>query len=165
MTFSIRPLAPPDAQEFQDLRLEGFRLQEREFRYAPEDEAELALAEVSARLSRDFIVGAFSDGQMIGIAGLACHDGVKIRHKALLWGMYVRAEFRGTGVADMLMSAILDRARGQVELINLTVMHENRRAVRFYERWGFATYGIEPKSVKLTDGAYLDEALMSRRLD
>jgi GNAT superfamily N-acetyltransferase len=165
MQVSIRRLEPPDAREFQDLRLEGFSLQEREFRYAPEDELKLPIAELNARLSRDFVVGAFTYGQMIGIAGLAFRESVKIRHKALLWGMYVRAEFRGTGVADRLMSAILDRALGRVELINLTVMHENRRALQFYERWGFTTYGVEPRSVKLSDGAYLDEALMSRRLD
>ena len=163
MTFSVRRLTPGDAEEFQTLRLEGFRLQEREFRYAPEDEAELTLADVGARLDRDFVVGVHEDGQMIGIAGLTCLDGVKTRHKALLWGMYVKAQFRGTGAADILMSALIDYARKQVEMVTLTVVHENRRAVQFYERWGFATYAIEPRSVKLLDGTYLDEALMCRQ--
>ena len=162
MTFSVRRLSASDAETFQNLRLEGFRLQEREFRYAPEDEAELTLAEVGARLDRDFVVGVHEDGQMIGIAGLTCLDGVKTRHKALLWGMYVKTEFRGTGAADRLMSSLVDHAHGQVEMIILTVVQENSRAVRFYERWGFAAYGVEPRSMKLTDGTYLDEALMCR---
>ena len=165
MTFSVRRLEASDAETFQNLRLEGFHLQEREFRYAPEDEAGLTLAEVGARLDRDFVVGVHEDGQMIGIAGLTCLDGVKTRHKALLWGMYVRVGFRGAGVADMLMSRIVDHARAQVEKVTLTVMQENCRAVRFYERWGFTTYAIEPRSVKLSDGTYLDEALMCRQFD
>jgi ribosomal protein S18 acetylase RimI-like enzyme len=165
MTLSVRRLAPSDAGAFQDLRLEGFRLQEREFRYAPEDESGLSLSETAARLQRDFVIGVFSGAKIIGIAGLTRHGGVKTQHKALLWGMYVKGEFRGTGAADILMSTILDHARDQVELLTLTVVQENRRAVRFYERWGFATYGVEPRSIKLIDGTYLDEALMARRLD
>jgi ribosomal protein S18 acetylase RimI-like enzyme len=165
MTLSARRLHPSEAEAFQNLRLEGFHLQEREFRYAPEDEAGLNLAEISARLERDFVIGVFSAGQMVGIAGLMRYDGVKTRHKALLWGMYIKRDFRGTGAADMLMSTIIDRARSQVELISLSVVQQNRRAMRFYERWGFTTYGIEPNSIKLPDGTYLDEALMTRRFE
>lgn len=164
-TFAARRLGPSDARAFQDLRLEGFRLQDREFRYAPEDEAGLGLDEISGRLERDFIVGVFSGGQMIGVAGLSRHYGVKTRHKALLWGMYVKREFRGTGAADILMSAILDHARGEVESITLTVVRQNRRAAQFYERWGFTAYGVESKAIKLGDGTYLDEALMARPFD
>lgn len=164
MALTMRRLGAADAAEFQALRLEGFRQHDREFRFAPEDEADVAPGDVAARLTRDFVVGVFDDGTMIGVAGLARFAGVKTRHKALLWGMYVRAEFRGRGAADMLMSAIADHARGLVEAITLTVMSDNRRAMRFYERWGFATYGVEPASVKTADGAYLDEALMIRRV-
>jgi ribosomal protein S18 acetylase RimI-like enzyme len=89
---------------------------------------------------------------------------MRLRHKALLWGMYVKAEFRGTGAADMILSALIDHARDHVEAITLTVVCENQRAVRFYERWGFRKFGVEPASVKLDDGTYLDEALMVRRL-
>jgi ribosomal protein S18 acetylase RimI-like enzyme len=163
MPLMVRRLKPMDASEFQDLRLEGFRLQNREFRFAPEDETEIRLADIEARLERDFVVAVFSGGAMVGVAGLTRFIGVKLRHKALLWGMYVKAEFRGSGAADMLLSSIIDDARHTVEAITLTVVSENRRAVRFYERWEFTTFGVEPASVKLDDGTYLDEALMVRR--
>ncbi len=163
MALTMRRLGSVDAAEFQALRLEGFQLQAREFRFAPEDEAHISLTDIGARLERDFVAGVFDDGRMIGVAGLTRSTGVKTRHKALLWGMYVRAEFRGRGAADMLMSAIVAHAHGLVETITLTVISDNRRAVRFYERWGFAAYGVEPASVKSADGAYLDEALMIRR--
>lgn len=143
--------------------MEGFRLQDREFRIAPEDEAKLSLDVVQARLARDFVVGAFSGDVLMGIAGLTRFAGVKVEHKTLLWGMYLKADFRGSGAADMLMSAMIDQAHSEAEVITLTVVDENRRAVRFYERWGFWKYGVEPASVKLADGSYLDEALMIRR--
>lgn len=147
------------------LRLEGFRLHEREFRYALEDELHLSSAETGARLDRDFVVGVLSDARLIAIAGLGANNGVKTRHKTLLWGMYVQAEFRGSGAADMLMSAIVDHARERAESMHLTVVRSNLRAVRFYERWGFIAYGIEPRSIKLADGSYLDETLMARHFD
>ena len=55
----------------------------------------MPLAEVAARLERDFVAGVFDGDTLVGIAGLARYGGVKINHKALLWGMYLRAEFRG----------------------------------------------------------------------
>lgn len=163
MSLRARRLDAADAAEFQALRLEGFRLQEREFRFAPEDEADIDLADTGARLARDFVMGVFAEGRMIGVAGLTRFSGVKVRHKALLWGMYVRAEYHGRGAADMLMAAIIEHADQFVEAITLTVVADNRRAIRFYERWGFAIYGVEPASVKLRDGGYLGEALMIRR--
>jgi RimJ/RimL family protein N-acetyltransferase len=159
----LRRLEAADAPAFQCLRVEGFALQPREFRYAPEDEAETPLAEVAARLARDFVVGVFDGDTLVGIAGLARFGGVKISHKALLWGMYLRAEFRGRGGADMLMSAILDHARGRVEIVTLTAMSDNPRALAFYRRWGFVAYGVEPGAVKY-DGGYFDETLMGLRL-
>ena len=125
----LRRLEAGDAAAFQRLRIEGFALQPREFRYAPEDEADTPLAEVAARLERDFVVSVFDGDTLVGIAGLTRHGGVKISHKALLWGMYLRAEFRGQGGADMLMSAILDHARGRVEIVTLTAMSDNPRAL------------------------------------
>jgi len=47
----LRRLEAADAPAFQRLRIEGFTLQPREFRYAPEDEADMPLAEVAARLA------------------------------------------------------------------------------------------------------------------
>ncbi len=159
----LRRLEAGDAPAFQRLRIEGFRIQPLEFRYAPEDEAALSLVEVETRLTRDFVVGVFDGDALVGIAGLARAGGVKISHKAQLWGMYLRAEFRGQGGADMLMSAILDHARGRVEIVTLTAMSDNARALAFYRRWGFVAYGVEPAAVKF-GGAYFNETLMCLRL-
>lgn len=164
MALTIRRLTRADAAEFHALRQEGFRLHEREFRFAPEDEARLTTEEVAARLARDFVVGAFHGETLVGIAGLAGFSGAKTKHKALLWGMYLRERHWGAGGADALMAALLNHARGAYEIVTLTVMRDNERALRFYERWGFTIYGVEPASVKTADGLYLDEALMALRL-
>jgi ribosomal protein S18 acetylase RimI-like enzyme len=164
MTMTTRRLGRADAAAFQALRLEGFRLHEREFRYAAPDEAGLSLADVAARLERDVVFGAFDEDILVGIAGLAISQGAKTWHKALLWGMYLRAAYRGAGHADALISALLQEARGRVEMVTLTVIHSNARALDFYGRWGFVVYGVEPRAVRTADGEYLDEALMALRL-
>ena len=90
-------------------------------------------------------------------------EGGKTAHKALLFGMYLRRGYRGRGVGDALMSRLIEEARGSVEIVTLTVMSDNAPAVALYQRWGFESYGTEPRAVK-EDGLYFDEMLMSLRL-
>ncbi len=161
MELVCRQLDARDAINFHALRLEGFRLEPRAFRYAPEDEAGTLVSEVETRLARDFVAGAFDGDTLVGVGGLARSSGAKTSHKALLYGMYVKAHYRGGGASDSIMRLLLDEARGSVEIVTLTVVAENLRALRFYERWGFRTYGIEKHSIKSGDDDYLDETLMT----
>jgi ribosomal protein S18 acetylase RimI-like enzyme len=49
-----------------------------------------------------------------------------------------------------------------VRQVQLTVVASNARAVAFYERHGFARYGVEPASICMAEGVYVDEASMWR---
>lgn len=63
---------------------------------------------------------------------------------AVLNEVFVRPDYRGTGVADDLMAAALDAARAQDLPLNrmvLDVDRKNERAGAFYERYGFAHWG------------------------
>ncbi len=56
--------------------------------------------------------------------------------------MWVDAGCRGTGVAEQLLSAVIDWARGiGAQEVSLGVADGNRRALRFYERAGFRLTG------------------------
>jgi ribosomal protein S18 acetylase RimI-like enzyme len=79
--------------------------------------------------------------------------------------MYVRAPHRRSGAADEIMKRLIDEAKQNVEILTLTVVSTNFRALRFYERWGFRAYGVEERSVKNGDGDYLDETLMALQLN
>jgi len=74
--------------------------------------------------------------------------------------MYVRSSSRNLGVGRLLVSAMLDVARENVELIQLSVVRENRPARRLYESVGFLEFGMEPKASKYGD-KYYDEAHMA----
>ncbi|UIP01141.1 GNAT family N-acetyltransferase [Halobaculum sp. CBA1158] len=63
---------------------------------------------------------------------------------AVLNEVYVRPEYRGTGVADDLMAAALSVAREQdlpLDRMVLDVDRENDRARAFYDRYGFERWG------------------------
>jgi ribosomal protein S18 acetylase RimI-like enzyme len=64
--------------------------------------------------------------------------GVKTRHKALLYGMYVKAPHRESGVADEIMKRLIDEARENVEIVTLTVVSSNLRALRFLRAMGIS---------------------------
>ena len=163
-SWSVRRLRGGDAAAFQALRVEGLIRNPGEFRVAVEDESGLELSRVAARLESTYVAGGFDAEGLAGIGGLARYDGVKLRHRALLWGMYLHPRARGRGLADRLVEELLAEARREgIEQVVLTVVAANLRARRLYERWGFAVYGIEPGAVR-TPGGDLDEALMVCRL-
>lgn len=159
----IHRLGPHDAAAFHALRLEGFRRFPRQFRYAPEDEDGLAPGDVERRLAEHFVAGGFVEGALAGIAGFSPFAGARLRHKGLLWGMYVRPEAQGAGLGGALVRAVLHHAGGRVHTVQLTVMDDNPRARRLYERHGFVEYGREPDAVRV-NGEALDEILMIKRL-
>jgi ribosomal protein S18 acetylase RimI-like enzyme len=77
--------------------------------------------------------------------------------------MYVRAAARGRGVGRRLVEAVIAHARRRVELIELSVVGDNRVARALYESLGFVEYGLEKHAVKY-EGRYHDEVLMAKML-
>jgi GNAT superfamily N-acetyltransferase len=85
------------------------------------------------------------DGDSLaGYAFLLPESMAMIWDAAVLNELFVRPAHRGTGVADDLLEAALDVARGQelpLDRIVLDVDPSNERARAFYERFGFAPWG------------------------
>jgi len=159
----IRPLTKQDAALYRDIRLEGLGRHPEAFGSTCESESAKPLVWFSNRLCSSQVFGAFRGPLILGIAGFAVRKGDKEAHKGLLWGMYVRPEARGAGVACRLVEAVIDFARARVELIQLSVVVGNEPARRLYARFGFEEYGTERNSLK-HDGRYYDEILMAMDL-
>jgi ribosomal protein S18 acetylase RimI-like enzyme len=77
--------------------------------------------------------------------------------------MYVRSAARGTGLARLLVEAVLEHARERVELIQLSVGSGNVPARRLYASLGFEPFGIEERALKVGD-RYLDDVYMVKML-
>jgi RimJ/RimL family protein N-acetyltransferase len=157
---SVRRLTPADAGAYRGIRLEGLKHHPEAFGSTFEAEAVKPLAWFSDRLSQSTVFGALRQTEILGVAGFAVRSGEKEAHKGLLWGMYVRPQARGTGVARRLVEAVIEAARPCVELLQLSVVVGNERARRLYAGLGFVEYGIERNSLK-QNGRYYDEILMA----
>jgi RimJ/RimL family protein N-acetyltransferase len=160
----LRRLETSDAALYMDIRLEALQRNPEAFGSTFEWENAQPLSWFEASLGRAAIFGAFLDGTLAGMAGFAAQESSKRAHKALLWGMYVRAAARNTGLGKRLVAAVLDHARGRVEMVQLTVVSENETARRLYGAMGFVEYGYEKRALK-QDGRYYDEVLMVKFLD
>jgi RimJ/RimL family protein N-acetyltransferase len=159
----IRQLTPGDAALYRSIRLAGLKESPEAFGSTFEAEFTRSLAWFFDRLSSSVVFGAFLETKIVGIAAFAARDGEKEAHKGLLWGMYVRREARGAGIAAQLVEAVVAYARTRVELIQLSVVVGNEQARRLYARLGFVEYGIEKNSLKYR-GRYYDEILMAKDL-
>jgi ribosomal protein S18 acetylase RimI-like enzyme len=140
--------------------LEALKARPELLRSTFELEDKLDVAWFAGRLEDAHVMGAFQDGELVGTAGFSIQQGQKNAHKGRLWGMYVRPSSRNLGVGRLLLGAVLDVARENVELIQLSVVTENRPARRLYESAGFLEFGTELKASKLGD-KYYDEAHMA----
>jgi RimJ/RimL family protein N-acetyltransferase len=159
----IVQLTSADVDRFCVVRREGLRNDPGGFRYSEAEDLVISAAVWAARLDRDYVIAAEGDGEILGIGGLARFAEEKLAHKALIWGMYVRAPHRGTGVSNAIMEALIAHARADVRQLQLTVMADNSRARAFYERHGFSVYAVEPEAVRQGDD-FRDEASMWLRL-
>ena len=153
----IRRLTPGDAEAFRAVRLEGLERQPEAFSASLDNESAKSLMDWRTRLEMTSVFGAFVDNHLMGVAGFYRCTGVKLHHKGVLWGVYVRDEVRGQGVGRALVEAVVGTARGEVDQLLTTVNAANERAKRLYESVGFLVWGIQPRSMKL-GSRFVDEA-------
>ena len=162
--FRVRRLEAHDAAAYRDLRLEGLKSHPEAFSSSWDDESDKPDAWWAERLETSTVFGGWIDNSpLLGVAGFRAHAATKLRHKAVLWGMYVRTEGRGTGLASCLVQRVIEHAGSRVEEICLTVVASNIAGKRLYRAAGFETYGIERRALKIGE-EYFDEVLMARPL-
>lgn len=161
---SIRPAHPGDTEALLALRLEAL---------AAHPEAFLeSVAEAEARGPMDLKDGrdggprhaiflAEGEGGLLGMCGLAQDRSAKARHRATVWGVYVRPSSRRHQLGRALLEAALALAETWpgVRQVHLGVGTHNAPALALYQSVGFQTWGIEPGTMRISDRD-VDEAHM-----
>ncbi len=139
--------------------LDAYTLHPEAYTSSAEERGALPLSWWESRLVEDerpaeLVLGAFHAGDLAGVAGLSFEVREKARHKATLFGVYVRSESRHLGLGRQLVEAALAHAgaRPGVWLVQLTVTQGNDAARRLYERHGFAEFGLEPFAATVGGG-------------
>ncbi|WP_299489102.1 GNAT family N-acetyltransferase [Acaryochloris sp. IP29b_bin.137] len=165
-SISTRVLTPADAEAYRSVRLRA--LQERPPAFGSLPETEPNLTETAVRLaeSKDrCFFGAFQVKQLIGIIRLSRYEATNEKHRAYLAGLYVLPGFRRRACGRALVSQALHRATmtSGVRRVNLTVVTQQKNAIRLYQSFGFRIYGTEQETF-IKDGKYYDEHLMTLEL-
>jgi ribosomal protein S18 acetylase RimI-like enzyme len=154
----IRQLGPEDASIFRRLRLEGLRESPAAFAASHEEEEKISVEEIARRLAAspdNWVLGAFVSGELAGLVGFYRENGVNLRHKGKIWGMYVAPRHRGKRIGEGLMRECVAKIDGMpgVRSARLSVNPTQTAAMKLYEKLGFTRYGEEPDAL-FVDGAY-----------
>lgn len=159
----IRQLHPDDAEAYFALRLEALQINPEAFGSSYEEEKDYPLSWTQSRLSdpASYVYGAFVEKDLVGVVTLMRETKIKMSHRANIYAVYVTPKRRGKGVAKQLLKATIEKSRDLqgIEQVYLAVVAENRVAKKVYRAFGFETYGIDRKAIKI-NGKYYDEELM-----
>lgn len=103
------------------------------------------------------------DGEVVGYVSLSrATPLVSNAHVAMIDGMAVRPQARGSGVGAQLLEAALEHARHRAaRRVRLRVLATNGPARRLYERHGFVVEGVLEGEFHL-GGQDVDDVLMAR---
>lgn len=151
------------ADRYKAFFLTGLHQHRDCFRISPADEA--AEPFPTQGTADSFTLGLLTDaGDLAGVVSFQREGQTrqKLRHKGLLFRMYVAQEFAGQGLGWRLVAEVIRRVREQtdIEQINLTVVATNLAAKRLYESLGFRSFALERHALKDGDAYYDEEQLV-----
>lgn len=151
--------------EYKKFIAVGLLNDEENFRITPTDDLNAPFP--TKDKDDSFTLGAYINDILIGIVSFSRDgsDREKLRHKGILFRMYVSKEFRGKGIAKKLIEEVVKRAKklNGIEQINLTVIANNATAKALYQKIGFITFGSELNAIKWK-GKYFTEDQMVLQL-
>ncbi len=170
MNITYRILLPADAAAYRNLRLECLAKHPDNFGTGVEEERcqpELKFEKIIKTGSTDsFMMGVFDEERLVGLCGFNREDRLKTKHRGEIVQMYVDATYAGKHIGPSLLNAAIKRAfeSGVIEQIALSLVHQNERANRVYEKLGFEEYG-RIKNYFKAGSRYWDQRFMILRRD
>ena len=166
----IRKLTLNDVDQFKNIRMIAVEDFPASFYPTRNELSEISEEDIRLQIAPSdwsAIYGAFEKDELIGIVGIKRDRRIKVRHKANIWGMYVKEAHRGQGIARKLMNLAIDHAAGipEVIAITLSVNSVNVAAKSLYIANGFISYGLEKNSILVNETFIHEEHMMLELLD
>ena len=161
----VARLGTADLQSYRALMLRAYEEAPDAFTSTAQERAAEPDAWWEKRISdptgRSVAFGAFAADALVGTVTVEFAAKPKTRHKAHLIGMFVSEPARRSGASRALVAAAIAEAktRPEVVVMTLTVAEGNIPAVRLYESFGFASFGVEPMAI-LTPNGYRSKVHM-----
>ncbi|MDR0136997.1 GNAT family N-acetyltransferase [Metabacillus idriensis] len=164
----FRLLTEEDTEQYRALRLQALNELPANFASSYETEKKKSIEELIQEITPSasaFVMGAFADAELAGIAAFKQENLEKMKHRGQILGMYISPVMRGKGLGKKLLSSLIERIRenAAIEKIDLAVAVDNHGAKALYESLGFVQFGEYTEALKLADG-YVDEVYMCLEL-
>jgi ribosomal protein S18 acetylase RimI-like enzyme len=153
----IRLLTTEDYKVWKAIRLEALQNSPESFGSSYEEEISSSVEDCSAQ--KNDIFGAFIEEKLVATTGFIILKMEKMKHRGVLFAIYVTPKHRGQGIASQLIETAINHAKSRVIQLHLTCTTTNESALNLYQKHGFKTYGTEPRSLKIDDN-FFDEYLM-----
>jgi RimJ/RimL family protein N-acetyltransferase len=144
---------------FQALRLRALQEHPEAFGSSYEEESIMSADSFKEGYKKCDIFGAFVEHVLVGCAGFFIQSSIKMRHRGILFSMYIESTYRNKGIANLLVKTVIEHAKKSVLQLHATVVTSNQSALNLYEKNGFIIYGTEPHSLKIANHFY-DEHMM-----
>ncbi len=157
----IKKLPDDRWKDYRDLRLEALMSDPTAFGGSYEEEIILPDEKWVNRINN--VLFAMLDDKPVGMIVYIFNKGLKIKHIANIYGVYVKKEYRCQGVGKKLLENAISLilANKSIIKINLSVNPLQVAAVKLYEKYGFESVGIL-KNDLLIEGIFYDEVVMEK---
>lgn len=151
-----------DLDAYRALRLEALQDSPEAFSAVPGDDSmsDAILAERCVPEVPGLTLGAFHATTLIGMAAYVPDRGMKTRHKARLVGLYLKPDWRKSGVGRALVEAVIAHARKQRVILQCHATMHNLPARRLYHALGFVQFGVERDALMIGGQGFDEELLM-----
>jgi RimJ/RimL family protein N-acetyltransferase len=114
----------------------------------------------TSNLENSIILLAFEAQGIVGHLQISLGTSPRFRGTGDLF-IYLHQDFQNAGLGAALMSEGIALARARrMHRIELTVIADNHRAIRLYEKVGFQREGLKRENYLAEDGKYHDEVVM-----
>jgi GNAT superfamily N-acetyltransferase len=169
MTAQILVLSALDAPRYKSLMLHAYEHAADAFTSTPEERSREPdtwwVKRIADPEAMTISFGAVAGTELVGTVALEFSAKPKIKHKALVVGMYVMPAWRGKGLARGLLQAAIEHcvARGNIGAMQLEYTEGNEPAARLYREHGFVQFGLEPMAI-LTPSGFKSKVHLWRKI-
>lgn len=158
-------------EEYKNLRLEALRESPTAFQASPEEyddkKDDYWQKKLKCYQGIDGILFFAEDaGKLVGMVGVDFNQRIKRKHAVTIVGMYVNQNYRGKGIATLLLDTAIKEIQQRKEIIkiDLDVNTENQVAINLYQKFGFEIVGTYHKELYV-NGKYYDFYEMEKLLN